>query len=84
MILSLTKLFLQRTLERLTESWLYLISGCSGECAAFVRSPKQRDLANIQLETWQTFQVVDRGWWQNFNGLLSLGKAQVLLSLTEC
>ena len=62
MILSLTKLFLQRNLERLIESWLYSISRRSGECAAFVRSPMQRDLANVRFETWQTFQVVNRAW----------------------
>lgn len=62
MVVSLrsTKLLVQRKVERSSEGWLYSISDCSSECAAFVRSPSvQRELENAQLETWQTFQVVN-------------------------
>jgi len=53
-------LLVQRKVERSIEGWLYSISDCSSECAAFVRSPMQRELENAQLENWQTFQVVNR------------------------
>lgn len=54
-------MLVQRKVERSSEDWLYSISYCSSECAAFVRSPSmQRELENAQLETWQTFQVVNR------------------------
>ena len=62
MVVSLrsTKLLVQRKVERSSEGWLYSISDCSSECAAFVQSPSmQRELENAQLETWQTFQVVN-------------------------
>ena len=63
MVVSLrsARLLVQRKVERSSEGWLYSISDCSSECAAFVGSPSmQRELENAQLETWQTFQVVNR------------------------
>ena len=64
MIVSLrsAKLLVPRKVERSTEDWLYSISDCT-ECVAFVRSQMQIDLANAQLETWQTFEAVNRAWW---------------------
>lgn len=59
-------LLVQRKVECSSKGWLYSISDCSSECDAFVRSAIQRELENAQLETWQTFQVVNRAWWQHF------------------